>query len=247
MATRKPVIGDPRQAALHKIDMEIDRLEKAIGEKAAAVKADQALHAFDQSQEKQDRLNQQIRVLRGHFDQMQQKRFEVELGELAPKTPVVAASPTHSKKKWDIKNVPAPTYPIGARQRGDKAALDAAFMAFLEYHIDQAKIAMQRRDVDPAGRTSIDLLMDVAGEHLGMHVWISERVKELEARVAELENKPSVEYRGVWRSNEEYRRGNLVTHDGSMWHAEIVSNGLIPGDGTAGWKLCVKKGKDGRP
>ncbi|BCH10456.1 hypothetical protein MesoLj131c_47140 [Mesorhizobium sp. 131-3-5] len=195
MTKKRPVIGDPLQHGLNKIDVEIAGLEKAIAEKVAGVDADRAKHALDQDGDLQQRLNDQIRVLRGRVDQMQQKRFDVELGELAPKKPVVAASPTRSKKKWDIKNVPAPTYPIGARQRGDKAALDAAFMAFLEYHIDQAKITMQRHDVDAAGRASIDLLMDVAGEHLGMHVWMSERVKELETRLAEIEARPTVKAR----------------------------------------------------
>ncbi|TGS15904.1 hypothetical protein EN852_009735 [Mesorhizobium sp. M2E.F.Ca.ET.209.01.1.1] len=240
----KAIIVDPKQAALHKIDVDIDRLGKQIAEKNTALEADTKLHPLDQSQPLQERLKTQISELRGHVDRLHKERFDIELGDLAPKAPG-AAPQGHSKKKWDIKNVPEPTYPAGARQRGDKAALDRAFLAFVEYNIDQAKIAMQRRDVDAAGRASIELLMDVAGEHLGMHVWMSERVKELETRVAELESKPSVEYRGVWKADEAYKRGHLCTHDGSMWHAEVGSQGLLPGQGAA-WKLCVKKGRDAR-
>ncbi len=66
----------------------------------------------------------------------------------------------------------------------------------------------------------------------------------LEKRVADLEARPSLEYRGVWGAAEQYRNGNAVTHDGSMWIATAGTKGVRPGDG-ANWKLAVKRGRDG--
>lgn len=49
-------------------------------------------------------------------------------------------------------------------------------------------------------------------------------------------------YRGVWQSGAQYRHGDLVTHAGSMWHANadtVERPGT--GSGTA-WQLAVKRG-----
>jgi hypothetical protein len=50
-------------------------------------------------------------------------------------------------------------------------------------------------------------------------------------------------YRGVWKEGS-YRRGDLVTRDGSQWHCEkdtAATPGLSPD-----WRLCVKRGRDGK-
>jgi hypothetical protein len=67
----------------------------------------------------------------------------------------------------------------------------------------------------------------------------------LEARVADLEARGSIEYRGIWAADTKYKSGNAVTHDGSMWIATADTQGVRPGD-TAFWKLAVKRGRDGR-
>lgn len=66
------------------------------------------------------------------------------------------------------------------------------------------------------------------------------RVADLEAKI---ESMPAVSYAGSYREGESYKRGMLVTHDGSLWHAQTETTSKPP-DST--WRLCVRKGRDAR-
>ena len=64
------------------------------------------------------------------------------------------------------------------------------------------------------------------------------------SRIAQLEK--ILEQRrwvGVWAAGL-YHEGNLVTHDGSMWHCNRGTDSK-PGESDA-WTLCVKRGRDGK-
>jgi hypothetical protein len=50
-------------------------------------------------------------------------------------------------------------------------------------------------------------------------------------------------YRGVFKEGETYDPGDMVTHGGSLWHAN-ESTKAKPGEGP--YTLCVKRGRDGR-
>lgn len=52
-------------------------------------------------------------------------------------------------------------------------------------------------------------------------------------------------YRGVFKDDEDYSVGNLVTHKGSMWFAKSKPTGE-PGKDITGWQLAVKRGDHGR-
>lgn len=52
-------------------------------------------------------------------------------------------------------------------------------------------------------------------------------------------------YRGVYKADEDYAKGNFVTHKGSMWYAKTAPTGE-PGKDLAGWQLAVKCGRDGK-
>jgi len=52
-------------------------------------------------------------------------------------------------------------------------------------------------------------------------------------------------YKGTWEHGREYVRGNFVSQDGSIWHAQRDSKGARPGDGDS-WKLAVRHGRDGK-
>jgi hypothetical protein len=72
-----------------------------------------------------------------------------------------------------------------------------------------------------------------------------ERADKLEARLAELETR-GVEYRGIHQRACDYRRGALVTFDGSIWAAvRDVAAGETPGQ-SSGWQLAIKHGRDSR-
>ncbi|MDF2810407.1 MAG: hypothetical protein K0S56_1438 [Microvirga sp.] len=53
-----------------------------------------------------------------------------------------------------------------------------------------------------------------------------------------------VKYFGVWQAANAYSRGALVTHKGSMWHANTDTS-REPGEGKD-WTLAVKSGRDGK-
>jgi hypothetical protein len=57
---------------------------------------------------------------------------------------------------------------------------------------------------------------------------------------------PAMVYRGVFKEGDLYRKGDTTTWGGSLWHCEEPT-GDKPGETTSkGWKLCVKRGQDGR-
>lgn len=66
---------------------------------------------------------------------------------------------------------------------------------------------------------------------------------ELLKRIEALED-AAVSYEGVHKEGNVYRKGQLVTHGGSMWHANRTT-AHKPGQSDA-WTLAVKRGKDAR-
>lgn len=79
-----------------------------------------------------------------------------------------------------------------------------------------------------------------------------ERLDALERRLAEVEA-GGIKYFGVWQAAGAYKRGALVTHRGSVWHANTdAAPGDEPGaavkDGATArtWTLAVKAGRDGK-
>jgi hypothetical protein len=65
---------------------------------------------------------------------------------------------------------------------------------------------------------------------------------ELKQRLAVVEAKCVIEYAGVWRAGQQYRRGNATSHDGGLWVAERETLDERPGNGATSWKLVVKSG-----
>jgi hypothetical protein len=66
----------------------------------------------------------------------------------------------------------------------------------------------------------------------------------LRRRIAELEStQGEFRYCGVWGGGP-YKRGNFITHQGSLWHCNLDTENK-PGKDPAAWTLCVKRGKDG--
>jgi hypothetical protein len=57
---------------------------------------------------------------------------------------------------------------------------------------------------------------------------------------------PVMLYRGVYREDSAYERGDTVTWGGSLWHLNADRATEKPGDGSREWTLAAKKGRDGR-
>jgi hypothetical protein len=71
---------------------------------------------------------------------------------------------------------------------------------------------------------------------------VRDRTAALEKRVAELEARPQLAYRGVWSEQEEYTPGDLVTLHGSMFYCRAATRNR-PG-ASVDWQMCVKRGRD---
>lgn len=66
---------------------------------------------------------------------------------------------------------------------------------------------------------------------------------ELDELRALLEQASEFKYVGVYRTGAEYRRGNVATYGGALWHCNEDTRKPPPG---GAWTLCVQRGRDGR-
>jgi hypothetical protein len=74
---------------------------------------------------------------------------------------------------------------------------------------------------------------------------LRDRIKELEAQIAELQS-GGVRYQGIYQRAQQYRRGDITTHDGSMFAAiNDVPPNEQPGRSQS-WQLCCRAGRDGK-
>jgi len=86
---------------------------------------------------------------------------------------------------------------------------------------------------------SISMVLE-ARRHL---ISVIERLKQ---RILELEQRPTMEYCGVWDVGKTYFVGDFVTDAGSMWACEKPNAGVRPGSKAEVWQLAVKHGRDGK-
>jgi hypothetical protein len=68
----------------------------------------------------------------------------------------------------------------------------------------------------------------------------------LRSKIAELEERPTISYERTYTTDKLYKPGNLTTHAGSLWHANVATKCVAPGDGNSAWTLIVKRGRDGK-
>lgn len=66
-----------------------------------------------------------------------------------------------------------------------------------------------------------------------------------ELRVTHELQLPTMIYRGVFKDDVTYVQGDTVTWGGSLWHCDAETTEK-PGEGSAAWRLCAKKGRDGK-
>ena len=77
-------------------------------------------------------------------------------------------------------------------------------------------------------------------------VTLEEMDARIEARFRKLQVRTFADvYREVYRDEEQYARGDVVTYGGSLWLAKSDSKDERPGTSDA-WRLIVKKGADAK-
>lgn len=74
----------------------------------------------------------------------------------------------------------------------------------------------------------------------GTKALIAKEVEPLKARIAELEAE-RVAFKGVWEASKQLRRGDLITHSGSLWFVTRDTTGEKPGESHA-FQLALKQG-----
>jgi hypothetical protein len=67
---------------------------------------------------------------------------------------------------------------------------------------------------------------------------LEDRLVALEARIEKLEARGELKYCGIWQQDHQYERGNFVTMNGGLWHAEMKTTSCPGSDST--WRLAVK-------
>lgn len=98
-------------------------------------------------------------------------------------------------------------------------------------------------NINPSEPTEIATFACLAMLVVGMNAKNRERnvkIAALEAKIAELEARPRLMYRGVWKDGEPYEPGDVVTRSGSMWHCGKATKNSIPSEDHESWTLCVK-------
>lgn len=137
-----------------------------------------------------------------------------------------------------MSNIPKPQYKIWQ-------ALAAALALALQAIEEVRALARQpgpkgdKGDPGPAGMGPKDMDIDFDGERTLTFRWT--RGDEVAERKIVLSH---MIYRGVFKTDAEYVRGDCVTYDGSTWHCNEPTTGK-PGMSKA-WSLTTKRGKDGR-
>lgn len=103
--------------------------------------------------------------------------------------------------------------------------------------------APQRQQQDRQRKVATKRDLDALREAFALALarFVADKVGPLHRRIEQLEQRPSVAYRGVYVDNTEYVEGNLTTHAGGLW---LALNTTKSRPGTSDhWKLVVKKGE----
>src|SRR5690625_730682 len=107
-----------------------------------------------------------------------------------------------------------------------------------ERAVDRMPVPKDGRDALPL--ESFDLTLSEDGRTLTVKMQAADGVVNKSIRVA------SIIERGIYKAACDYEKGDAVTHGGSIWIAQQDAPEGAPGMGGKGWRLAVKKGRDGK-
>ena len=153
-----------------------------------------------------------------------------------------SGNPAVRARSDDRRNKPL----FGYRKGMSAAGLDLESMCDL--HLEKAKALMREYYEKDSQDTSAYALLFAGFAFHNANASLA-NLKDLEERVRLIEEK-GVVYRGLYNASDEYRRGDLVTFGGSIFHATRETAGISPvhGEGQKPadhpWQLAVKRGRD---
>lgn len=109
----------------------------------------------------------------------------------------------------------------------------------LEKAVDRMPVPKDGRDALPLESFELELAED--GRTLTVKMQAADGVVEKSIRVA------SIIDRGIYnKAAGDYEKGDAVTHGGCLWIAQQDAPEGAPGMVGKGWRLAVKKGRDGK-
>jgi hypothetical protein len=80
-----------------------------------------------------------------------------------------------------------------------------------------------------------------------MNEYVQQELAPILQRLEALEERPALRDAGVWKADQVYQIGDVVTDHGSAWVCRLHCCQSRPGgDGGVGWRLLVKRGRDGK-
>lgn len=130
-----------------------------------------------------------------------------------------------------------------ALRRGETPSAPQANALWREIAAAGERAIVETRGLPSYARSTASMKMAAEARSCGMEMTkaLAERIETLERQLAE----SAVEYKGVWSPGQQYRRGQLITHGGNIWHCNQPTTSK-PGEAHADWTLAVRRGKDGR-
>nr|WP_314089385.1 hypothetical protein [uncultured Shinella sp.] len=237
---------DIRTTLLSDLDAEIARLDGLISDKRKAVSADEQRHPLDQNMTLQRQLNTAIHGLQGKRGHVEAERLKVELADEAALSATSAPAPKRAARSWPAqKALQIPEYPVGARQRGDREAIEKALDRFIEYSEAETVRNMSKAFPSPDSPVPAEFFVTLAGVLHGRQEWTNHRLKELEERVSACEA-TGIKFMGVWQRSAGYQRGSVVSHKGCAWCASSDHDAPEEPGQSHIWQLMVKAGRDGK-
>lgn len=107
-----------------------------------------------------------------------------------------------------------------------------------ERAVDRMPVPKDGRDALPL--ETLDLLQSEDGRTVTFKMQAGETIVEKSLRI------PGFIDRGTYKQGNTYERGDGVSHGGCFWIAQDDHPEGAPGLGGKGWRLAVKKGRDGK-
>ncbi|SFP98085.1 hypothetical protein SAMN03159463_05304 [Mesorhizobium sp. NFR06] len=191
-----------------------------------------------------DAMDLQIQKVDAERAELVAKQIAVETGiDLTPTPAAAVAQQKHAAPAWQVKNLPEPDMD----SLTDVNQVLASHSHLLDFYMDTIARTMSEIDVGPNSLFSHQEAAVSDASTMSTLRQLQTIAKLLDRRIADLESGVvvGVKYLGVFQKQVRYSSGSLVTHKGCLWHANLDTTGVEPGDGNRVFTLCAKA--DGVP
>lgn len=157
---------------------------------------------------------------------------------LAGEEPAPVHAARRAKRAWPItRDLAEPDLPRVIATDEDRKA----YARRLDWGMNETMKGMESQGLDPDMTVTLEMIAPISGAINALTAFVA----ELSRRVAEIEA-AGIKFMGTWQRAMGYRRGSVVTHQGSAWCAIRDHEDAEEPGRSATWQLMVKKGADGK-